>query len=297
MLSQIHWKLSSFIISASNLVSFLYVVESNRWSSQARLMYRSISIIDGPRFLSVLTIINFLSRQTCFSITISSLARLDLKALLWLFWKAVLQSFSNLSIDHSIQSGAGARELDFLRTYSFGLKVSLLFEKSAYSFRMALLKRSKSIHFCVCRCCCCGCLFWLKFIQNPSPRPNVFSKLLGSVVEGEHRFQIFKLLIGFLCRENILWETFSRIVLLISAVNPNVELQISRVCCRTVERCRGNGGSVLAELSCNRLIYRCRTRLLVRRLVPIRLVVRDFCSLTCFLIMDGQTSSCVCWKR
>ena len=184
--------------------------------------------------------------------------------------------------------------MDFLRTYSFGLKVSLLFEKLAYSFRMALLKRSKSIHFCVCCCCCCcGWLFWLKFIQNPSPRPNVFSKLLGSVVEGEHRFQIFKLLIGFLRRENILWETFSRIVLLISAVNPNVELQISCVCCRTVEKGRGNGCSVLADLSCNRLIYRCLIRLLVCCLVPLRLVVRDFCSLTCFLEMEGQTVSCV----
>ena len=129
------------------------MVESNRWFSQARLMYKSISIIDGPRFLSVLSIIFFLSRRTCFSIAISSLARLALKALLWLFRKAVLQSFSNLSIVHSIQSGAGARELDFLGTYSFGLKVSLSFGKSAYSLRMALLKQSKSIHFCFCCWC------------------------------------------------------------------------------------------------------------------------------------------------
>ena len=123
----------------------------------------------------------------------------------------------------------------------------------------------------------------MKFIQNPSLRPNVLSRLVGSVVDGEHRFQIFKLLIGFLCRENILWKTFLRMVLLISAVNPNVELQISRVCCWTVEKGRVNRRPLLAELSCNRLIYRCLIRLLVCCLVPLRLWFRDFCSLTCFL--------------
>ena len=83
--------------------------------------------------------------------------------------------------------------------------------------------------------------------------------------------------------------------LLISAENPNVELQISCVCCSTVEKGRGNGCSSMVDLSCSRLIYRCLIRLLVCCLVPLRLVVRDFCSLTCFLEMEmeGQTVSCV----
>ena len=68
-------------------------------------------------------------------------------------------------------------------------------------------------------------------------------------------------------------------------VNPNVELQISHVCCWIVKNSMYNGYLFLAELICIRLLYCCLICLLICCLVQIRLGVRDLCSITCFLVV------------
>jgi hypothetical protein len=149
-------------------------------------MYCSVSIIAGPKFLSVADMMNFLSFFTCCSRSMRSLSRLNIGGIILYVLKVSEEVVSNSLSASSIASGAGGgSQSDGARSlglYSSSSSVGGNFTNLSLVDRRSL---SMSMGF-LSRC--------LVMMPYPSPRPRVSSSLFDGFVGSVHRFHIFKLL-------------------------------------------------------------------------------------------------------